>query len=258
MESNLNSLRDPVEIAASLENSKEGFLTILIQTVSWVSSVAMIVGAVVPYLPQYWDIWQSRDAEGFSLHVCLALLVANILRIFFWFGRHFELPLLLQSFIMIVAMLAMLQLCTKIRRESDMSAKKRSFLDFQRGHFWDWTHFSDYLLCVLIFIAVGGYITYLFLSFPMFVESVGFLAVFSEAILGVPQFYRNHINQSIVGMSVKMVVMWLSGDVFKTCYFIIKIAPVQFWVCGLLQISIDIAILLQVYKFGSQERSHVK
>ena len=29
---------------------------------------------------------------------------------------------------MIVAMLAMLQLCTKIRRESDMSAKKRSFL----------------------------------------------------------------------------------------------------------------------------------
>lgn len=84
MESNLNSLRDPVEIAASLDNSKEGFLTILIQTVSWVSSTAMIVGAVVPYLPQYWDIWQSRDAEGFSLHVCLALLVANILRIFFW------------------------------------------------------------------------------------------------------------------------------------------------------------------------------
>lgn len=82
MESNFNSLRDPVEIATSLE--KEGFLTILIQTVSWVSSAAMIFGAVVPYLPQYWDIWQSRDAEGFSLHVCLALLVANILRIFFW------------------------------------------------------------------------------------------------------------------------------------------------------------------------------
>ena len=61
-----------------------------------------------------------------------------------------------------------------------------------------------------------------------------------------------------VFFSVKMVVMWLSGDVFKTCYFIIKIAPIQFWVCGLLQISIDIAILLQVYKFGSQERSHVK
>ena len=48
--------------------------------------------------------------------------------LFIRFGRHFELPLLIQSFIMIAAMLMMLQLCTKIRRESDMSAKKRSFL----------------------------------------------------------------------------------------------------------------------------------
>ena len=47
---------------------------------------------------------------------------------FIRFGRHFELPLLVQSFIMIAAMLVMLQLCTKIKRESDMSAKKRSLL----------------------------------------------------------------------------------------------------------------------------------
>ena len=44
------------------------------------------------------------------------------------FGRQFELPLLAQSFIMIGAMMMMLRLCTKIRRESDMSARKRSFL----------------------------------------------------------------------------------------------------------------------------------
>ena len=56
------------------------------------------------------------------------------------------------------------------------------------------------MLCVLIFVAVGGYVTYLFLSFPTFVELIGFLAVFTEAMLGVPQFYRNHANQSTVGM----------------------------------------------------------
>ena len=82
MDTNLNALHDPVDVAASLE--KMGFVTLFLQTVSWISSAAMIVGAVVPYVPQYWDIWKSRDAEGFSLHVCLALLVANILRIFFW------------------------------------------------------------------------------------------------------------------------------------------------------------------------------
>ena len=78
----MNALHDPVDAAASLE--KMGFVAFLIQIVSWISSAAMIFGGVVPYVPQYWDILQSRDAEGFSMHVCLALLTANILRIFFW------------------------------------------------------------------------------------------------------------------------------------------------------------------------------
>ena len=81
MEKDLNALHNPAE-ATKVEAM--GFLAISLQTVSWISSAAMIFGGVVPYIPQYWDIWQSRDAEGFSMHVCLALLVANILRIFFW------------------------------------------------------------------------------------------------------------------------------------------------------------------------------
>jgi len=56
----------------------------VIGVISWISSCAMVFGGVVPYIPQYWDILKSRNAEGFSIHVCLALLVANILRIFFW------------------------------------------------------------------------------------------------------------------------------------------------------------------------------
>ena len=82
MDADVNAVPDPVEAAASLE--KMGFVALFIQIVSWISASAMIFGGVVPYVPQYWDILQSRDAEGFSMHVCLALLVANILRIFFW------------------------------------------------------------------------------------------------------------------------------------------------------------------------------
>lgn len=228
----------------------------IINFISWISSCAMIFGGVVPYIPQYWEIWSTRDAEGFSTHVCLALLVANILRVLFWCGVHFELPLLAQSFIMIVAMMAVLHLCAKIRRETDLSGKRRSFLDLRSKHFWNWTHFSDYVLCVLIFIAISGYITYLFIDYPVYVETIGFLAVFTEAMLGAPQFYRNHVNKSTVGMSVKMVIMWTCGDTFKTAYFIVKAAPVQFWVCGILQICIDIAILVQVYMYNRFEARH--
>lgn len=54
--------------------------------VGWVSAGAMIIGGVVPYIPQYQQIKKTQDAEGFSLFVCLALLVANTLRIFFWYS----------------------------------------------------------------------------------------------------------------------------------------------------------------------------
>jgi hypothetical protein len=52
--------------------------------VSFVAEMAMIFGGVFPYIPQYKEIYQSGDADGFSLYVCLALLSANILRILFW------------------------------------------------------------------------------------------------------------------------------------------------------------------------------
>ncbi|XP_037364281.1 solute carrier family 66 member 2 isoform X2 [Talpa occidentalis] len=97
------------------------------QLVSWGAAGAMVFGGVVPYIPQYRDIRRTQNAEGFSTHVCLVLLVANILRILFWFGRRFESPLLWQSVVMILAMLLMLRLCTEVRVASELSARRRCF-----------------------------------------------------------------------------------------------------------------------------------
>lgn len=44
-----------------------------------------------------------------------------------------------------------------------------------------------------------------------------------------------------------MVTMWTVGDTFKTCYFLHREAPVQFSICGALQVIVDLGILLQVY-----------
>jgi hypothetical protein len=56
----------------------------VMKLVKWISSGAMIFGGMVPYIPQYREIKRTEDTEGFSLFVCLALLVANTLRILFW------------------------------------------------------------------------------------------------------------------------------------------------------------------------------
>lgn len=112
-----------------------------------------------------------------------------------------------------------------------------SILDFDSRYFWAWTDFQSYLDFMLVMWAVGAAVTYLMLPFSWFMETMGFLATFTEAMLGAPQFLRNYKNKSTYGMSIYMVIMWTLGDMFKTSYFILRKAPTQFWVCGLLQVS---------------------
>lgn len=75
---------------------------------------------------------------------------------------------------------------------------------------------------------------------------MGYVAVFTESMLGMPQLMKNYNKKSTLGMSVEMVIMWLSGDLFKTLYFIIRHAPAQFSICGSIQVVVDILILYQV------------
>ncbi|CAF3708779.1 unnamed protein product [Rotaria sp. Silwood1] len=226
-------------------------------------------GGIVPYIPQYLIIQRSQNAEGFSNYVCLTLLIANIIRIEFWFGKHFEIPLLVQSIVMIICMLIMLELCIRVyskslchhlpvnqlnmshTKELTLDIHEKKFTDFEMNYFWKWTTFTSYLQFLFVFIFVLSTTTWLLLDNILYIETIGFLAVFFEALLGTPQFMRNFRLKSTEGMSV---LMWTSGDIFKTVYFILRSAPKQFWLCGMLQISIDIAILCQVVFYSEKYR----
>lgn len=250
--------------------------------IRWGSASAMMFGGVVPFIPQYADIKRSSNVEGFSTFVCLTLLVANILRIMFWFGKFYEFPLLFQSIIMIFTMIVMMHLCVTVKNKTEIIASKsrtftdgkkclktedcysshatscchattvpgRTFLDFDTRYFWKWTDFASYLQFLLFFVAFLTLMNFMFLESTFYVETVGFLAVFAEACLGIPQFYKNFQNKSTIGMSKKMVGFWTMGDIFKTVYFILRAAPAQFWICGVLQISVDLSIFAQVLYYG--------
>jgi len=47
--------------------------------------------------------------------------------------------------------------------------------------------------------------TWILIHNVVYIETIGFLAVFVEACLGMPQFLRNFRLRSTEGMSVKMV-----------------------------------------------------
>ncbi len=52
---------------------------------AFMASPFIIFGGVVPFLPQYKEIKTTSNTEGFSTFVCLTLLIANTLRILFWY-----------------------------------------------------------------------------------------------------------------------------------------------------------------------------
>jgi len=241
-----------VQLSFDLSNLYERHSTGIFKLVTLGCELAMVFGGVVPYIPQYLQIKQKQTTQGFSLHVCLALLLANTLRIIFWFGKHFETPLLIQSILMNLAMFALIQLCVGINNKEYLVVEKKKphrFTDLEPEYFWQWTDFPSYVEFIMVVALMGSVLMYFLIDFSPFVESVGFMAVFTEAMLGVPQFYRNFRNKSTFGMSLSMVMMWTCGDVFKTSYFYFRNTPAQFFICGALQVSVDLCILAQVWLY---------
>ena len=58
----------------------------------------------------------------------------------------------------------------------------------------------DYCYFVVLFSAVGGMVTLIFVRFSLYVELLGFASLLLEACLGLPQLWKNHSNKSTEGM----------------------------------------------------------
>jgi len=75
-----------------------------------------------------------------------------------------------------------------------------TFADFDLQHFWNWTQFRDYCQFILCISVVGFGVTYLLRNVTIFIELLGFASLMTEAMLGVPQFWKNFKNKSVQGM----------------------------------------------------------
>lgn len=53
-----------------------------------------------------------------------------------------------------------------------------------------------------------------------------------------------------------MVILWLVGDVLKLIYYIIADQPIQFIICAIVQITVEIAILLQFCIYAKSKDSY--
>mmetsp|Transcript_28062 Transcript_28062/g.50266 ORF Transcript_28062/g.50266 Transcript_28062/m.50266 type:complete len:159 (-) Transcript_28062:8-484(-) len=141
-----------------------------------------------------------------------------------------------------------------------IAAKKKDSYNTKNwalSNFWNWEDFSMYLQFIFSLVLALFMLTSVFRASSLYFEILGFLALGVEALLGVPQYYKNFKRQSTDGLSISMVVGWTIGDSLKTVYFILRAVPAQFLLCGGLQICVDLAILAQFASYTPKSRDYL-
>lgn len=71
--------------------------------------IGVTVGPLIGYISQLKLIKKTKSLGSFSIDVCAILLISNILRLYFWFTTGYAFNLFIQSILLIVIQLMLLQ-----------------------------------------------------------------------------------------------------------------------------------------------------
>lgn len=212
------------------------------------------------------------------------LLIANIIRIFFWLGERFELPLLCQSILLIISQLLLLSLClhyaphpqlsnyaplspldtTHPRTEEEEEGDYLSHSgegEIEGGQwqdrktrpfgFWQWEGLGSYLEFLAGLILVLGILQVILGRWDWYIDALGFVALTIESTLPIPQFISNYQRKSTYGLRASTLAGWLFGDLFKTAYFFLRGNPIQFKITAIITVCWDLAVLSQRFMYGT-------
>lgn len=84
---------------------------------------------------------------------------------------------------------------------------------------------------------------------------LGTWAMGTEALLPMPQLIENQRRRSLSGFQLSVLAGWTFGDMFKSVYYIVREAPLQFTCFALVQLAVDLAICAQGYFFHAQTQA---
>jgi hypothetical protein len=246
-----------------------------------VFDIFMITAPNIGFIAQIIKFRKMKSSEGFSKFLSFILLMANILRIFFWFGKKFPTPLLYQSILMIIMQLFLLKECLKYANNpgngthnNKNNSKHNSgivtiptnpylhnpIILWDVKSFWNWPYLLDYAYFLCLFSLCIGFISHVIgFNNSIYVEILGTASASVEAIIGIPQIIKNNKSKSTESLSDFMIYTWVIGDSIKTYYFLQTKSPLQLTCSGLFQLTMDLIILAQIiYYKGKKEIKYDK
>jgi uncharacterized protein with PQ loop repeat len=224
----------------------------------FLADLMMIFIPSVGYYFQAMKFKQTKSTKGFAKFLCLLLLIANILRIFFWFGKKFALTLLYQAIVVIISQIYLIHVYFKYQDELPKSKEKslaESLTNWNETinpmKIWNWGDEIEYYKFIILFIFTLSIICSMVgVDNTNFYEILGTISVSCETFIELPQIKENCITKNTKNLSGAMVLMWFIGDLFKTTYNFIYKSPTQMVIGGLIMNCEDIILSSQVIIYG--------
>lgn len=217
---------------------------------------AIVIGPSIGYISQGIKFKINKKSKGFCLSMCLKTILSSIFKIYFWVGKRYNiyllyqaiLVLLLQYYIIIFYLKYSDKDCMKIvglQKRDNCSKSLKSFFDLK--NFWRWDNLFSYLFYSIALGILIGFVCFIFgIRNKIFLEILGYIATAIDVFLGLPQIYTNYKLKNAHSLSTIMILSFLLGDMFRTYYYIATQSPFQFVLCGFLQVSINIILMIQI------------
>ena len=212
----------------------------------------------IGYFFQAMKFKQTKSTKGFAKFLCLLLLLANILRVFFWFGKKFELALLYQAIIVIISQIYLIHVYFEYQDELPAKTEKsiKEYIvnwkeTLNPSKIWNWNDEIEYYKFIIFLCFIFSIMCYVVgFNNTQFYEILGTISVSCETFIELPQIKENCFLKSTKNLSGVMVFMWFIGDIYKTTYNFIYKSPIQMVIGGIIMNIEDIILSSQVLIYG--------
>ena len=267
------------------ETTKKNHQNILTKISIYGMDCTMIIAPLLTYCFQIIKFYRTKSSKGFSKYICLLLFLANILRIFFWYGIRFKNVLLYQSIGVSLFQIILIHLCIKFQEpkknlpelknvnENSTFLENKNNINLVKNFifayfsktfkpkyfkwlycskicnpvlFWNWTEEKEYYKFMSFITLLLFFISSSLKNFKPFFQLIGLMSAVFETFICVPQVVSNCRIKFTKNISFMMIFCWLIGDSFRLFYNIRYNAPLQLIIGILLQVIINSVVLIQL------------
>ncbi|KIW07192.1 uncharacterized protein PV09_02058 [Verruconis gallopava] len=236
--------------------------------VDHIAPIFLITSPITSYADQIYSIHNTRTSSGFSLDIPLIMLLASILKVYYWLGARYDIALLVQAVVMILMQILLLHVALTHRPPlqihhtpfMDTAARIGTIFENRPYQFWQWRNAKVYWQ-FLAYFTLALFVGQLLFNrneslYSSWTTLLGYTALAIEATLPLPQIMANQRRRCCKGFRLSVLANWLIGDAFKMVFFFVKDSsdvPWAFKLCGVFQAMCDCYLGVQYYMFGDGE-----